>query len=158
MEGIPKKKTFTRALVALAIVIVVAIILIAWIVTPSISPLANVHDADGDGHADANDAAPNDPLLWASGSATVLATVHSTHWLYSVHYTLSLNGVQKAEGDLEAGSSVTHSITVNFLYGVSNYTTATVLATSTGGGFGAVSDQFSGNLVNGQTYPVTLDI
>jgi len=158
MERSSKKKDSRKALIVLAIVILIAVILIAWIMTPSISPWGFIHDADEDGHADANDAAPNDPLLWASGSATVLATVHSTHWLYSVHYTLSLNGVQKAEGDLEAGSSVTHSITVNFLYGVSNYTTATVLATSTGGGFGAVSDQFSGNLVNGQTYPVTLDI
>jgi uncharacterized BrkB/YihY/UPF0761 family membrane protein len=158
MEGIPKKKISRRVLAAIAIVIVIVIILAAWILTPSMSPLASIHDADGDGHPDASDAAPNDPLLWASGSATVLATVHSTHLINSVHYTVSLNGVQKAEGDLAAGSSVTHSIAVNFLYGVNNYTTATVLATSTGGGFGAVSDQFSGNLVNGQTYPVTLNI
>jgi len=97
-------------------------------------------------------------VLWASGSATVLATVQSTHSTNSVHYTLSLNGVERAQGDLAAGSSATHWITVNFLYGVNNYTIATVLATSTGGGFGATSDQFSGNLVNGQTYPVTLNI
>lgn len=158
MEGIPKKKISRRVLAAIAIVIVIVIILAAWILTPSMSPLASIHDADGDGHPDASDAAPNDPLLWASGSATVLATVHSTHLINSVHYTVSLNGVQKAEGDLAAGSSVTHSMTVSFLYGVNNYTTVTVLATSTGGGFGAVSDQFSGNLVNGQTYPVTLNI
>jgi len=97
-------------------------------------------------------------VLWASGSATVLATVQSTHSTNSVHYTLSLNGVEKAQGDLTAGSSATHWLTVNFLYGVKNYTTVTVLATSTGGGFGATSDQFTGNLVTGQTYPVTLDI
>jgi hypothetical protein len=97
-------------------------------------------------------------VLWANGSATVLATVQSTHTINSVHYTLSLNGVERAQGDLAAGSSVTHWITVNFLYGVNNYTTVTVLATSTGGGFGATSDQFTGNLVNGQTYPVTLEV
>jgi hypothetical protein len=131
--------------------------------TPSMSPLGSIHDADGDGHADANDAAPNDPLLWASGSATVLATMHSTYVIGSVHYYLSLilsldGAVEVAEGDLEAGSSVTHSISVIFLYGVNDYTTVTVLATSIRGGFGAESDQASMNLVNGQTYPVTLNI
>jgi len=156
-EGI-RKKTTRRTLVAIAVVIAIVVILAAWLLSPSISPLANIQDSDGDGHADANDAAPNDPLLWASGSGTVLATVHSTHALFSVHYILYLNGVEKAQGDLAAGSSMTHSITVNFLYGVNSYTTVTVLATSTGGGFGATSDQASGNVVNGQTYPVTLDI
>ncbi|MDD1765752.1 MAG: hypothetical protein LUO84_04790 [Methanomassiliicoccales archaeon] len=97
-------------------------------------------------------------VLWTSGSATVLATVQSTHSINSVHYTLSLNGVEKAKGDLSAGRSATHWITVNFLYGVNNYTTVTVLATSIGGEFGATSDQFTGNLVNGQTYPVTLEV
>jgi hypothetical protein len=97
-------------------------------------------------------------VLWASGSATVLATVQSTHLINSVHYTLSLNGFEKAQGDLTAGSSATHWMTVNFFYGVNNYTIVTVLASSTGGEFGAVNDQFTGNLVNGQTYPVTLNI
>jgi hypothetical protein len=84
--------------------------------------------------------------------------VQSTHLINSVHYTLSLNGVEKAQGDLAAGRSATHWITVNFSYGVNNYTTVTVLATSTGGEFGATSNQFTGNLVTGQTYPVTLNI
>jgi hypothetical protein len=97
-------------------------------------------------------------VLWASGSATVLATVQSVHSTNSVHYTLSLNGVEKAQGDLAAGSSATHWITVNFSYGVINYTTVTVVATSTGGGFGATSDQANENVANGQTYPVTLNI
>jgi len=158
MEGIPKKKVSRRVLVAIAIVIVIVIIIAAWLLTPSLSPLASIHDADGDGHADTNDVAPNDPLLWASGSATVLATVHSTHSLFSVHYILYMDGVEEAQGDLAAGSSITHSIYVSFLYGVHNYTTVTVLATSTGGGFGATSDQANISVVNGETYPVTLNI
>jgi hypothetical protein len=115
-------------------------------------------DTDHDGHGDNSDVAPSDPLIWASGSATIIVTVYSHHMWYPIDYILYLNGVQKATGSLAAGSSVTHTITVDFLYGVNNYTTVTVLATSTGGGWGATSDTVSLNIVNGQTYPVTLSI
>ncbi len=44
---------------------VAAILLTAVIMSPSLSPLASVHDSDGDGHADSNDDFPNDPSEWS---------------------------------------------------------------------------------------------
>lgn len=44
---------------------VAAILLTAVIMSPSLSPLASVHDSDGDGHADSADDFPDDPSEWS---------------------------------------------------------------------------------------------
>jgi HAMP domain-containing protein len=162
LEAGSKKKTPKRAVIAVAIVILAAIALFIWILFSATSPLASIHDADGDGHPDANDAAPNNPLLWAKGSATIEVKISTMNTRLS-HYTLSLDGVEKAQGDIAAWSSVTHSITVDFLYGVRNYATVTVQVTGTIQVFKIIegvyvdtpiSRQSSVNVATGQTYPV----
>jgi len=49
----------TAAVVSLAYIIGILLIL-----SPSMSPIASVHDADGDGYPDSIDAFPDDPLEW----------------------------------------------------------------------------------------------
>ncbi|TFG69699.1 MAG: hypothetical protein E4H25_04215 [Methanomassiliicoccus sp.] len=44
---------------------VAAILLTAVVMSPSLSPLASVHDSDGDGHADSTDDFPDDPSEWS---------------------------------------------------------------------------------------------
>lgn len=63
-ESKSKKPKKTLIIAAVATVIVVIIIL-AIIMSPQYSPLASVHDADGDGVADDEDIFPNDASEWA---------------------------------------------------------------------------------------------
>ena len=44
---------------------VAAILLTAVVMSPSLSPLASVHDSDGDGRADSTDVFPDDPSEWS---------------------------------------------------------------------------------------------
>ena len=44
--------------------IVVAVVILAFVLNPSTSPLATIRDSDGDGHPDGEDAFPNDPDEW----------------------------------------------------------------------------------------------
>ena len=62
----PKGKSNKRLLIALVIVSAIAIILAAYVLlaNPSTSVIASVHDADGDGVSDADDAFPNDETEW----------------------------------------------------------------------------------------------
>jgi hypothetical protein len=68
--GLPKasilspRKALIR-LIAVAVVVGVAASLVtAMMVSPSISPIASVHDADRDGKADSRDEFPDDPTEW----------------------------------------------------------------------------------------------
>jgi hypothetical protein len=62
----PKVKSNKKLQIALVIVSAIAIILAAYILfaNPSTSVIASVHDADGDGIPDADDAFPNDSTEW----------------------------------------------------------------------------------------------
>lgn len=121
-------------------------------------PFASIHDSDGDGVPDSDDVAPNDPNIWASASATIIVTVQSGHWLFSVHYYLYLNDALKSEGDLAAGASRIVNIDVSWTYGANSGNTVVVMATSTGGGLGAESDQLTVTLLPNDTKTVTLTI
>jgi predicted nucleic acid-binding Zn ribbon protein len=92
------------------------------------------------------------------GTATVIVTVYSTHTVYTIHYTVYLNGAERASGDLAPGASFTHDLSVGLGKGIFEKSTIVVLATSTGGGFGAVSDQQTVSLGNGESVSVTLNV
>ncbi len=113
-------------------------------------------DSDDDGVGDNSDVYPYDPLYSADGSATIIVTITADHIIYGIHYKLFLNSALKSEGDLSAGASTVVTLIHAFKIGVSNSTIVTVLATSTGGGWGSESDSSSGLIVNGGTYPVHL--
>lgn len=149
----PMRNLIVVAVVAIVIIAALAVIGLSWDALTESEP-----DSDGDGVPDSRDAAPNDPNLWNTASATVIVTIQSDHLLFSVDYSLYLNGVLKATGTLNAGSATTKTITHSFLTGITTTTAVVVLATSTGGGFGDESDQRTLTVANGGTYTVTLTI
>jgi hypothetical protein len=53
----------SRVLIVLLLIVLLCIIDL-FILLPATSPLASIHDADGDGHADATDAYPNNSTEW----------------------------------------------------------------------------------------------
>jgi predicted nucleic acid-binding Zn ribbon protein len=92
------------------------------------------------------------------GTARVIVTVHSDHTSYTIHYFVYLNGVERASGNLEPGSSFTHDLSVGLGKGIFEKSTIVILATSTGGGFGPESDQKTVSLGNGESISVTLNV
>jgi len=65
VQGRNPRSRRTTWLVASAVAIaIVIVVLLAVVLNPSTSPVASIHDADGDGHADSTDAFPNDPSEW----------------------------------------------------------------------------------------------
>jgi predicted nucleic acid-binding Zn ribbon protein len=92
------------------------------------------------------------------GTARVIVTVHSDHILNTIHYTVYLNGAERASGNLEAGASFTHDLSVGLGKGIFEKSTVVVLATSTGGGLGSVSDQETVSLGNGESVSITLNV
>lgn len=55
----------SRTMIFFAIAAAIAVlIIVAVLISPSISPLASIHDSDGDGYADSKDAFPQDPDEW----------------------------------------------------------------------------------------------
>ncbi len=61
--GWARSRTGT-AVIAVAAVAVIFIMIIAVVLSPSMSPLASVHDADGDGYVDSVDEFPDDGSEW----------------------------------------------------------------------------------------------
>jgi hypothetical protein len=60
-----ERKGPKRIVVTTVIVIVIVVVLVlAIMLSPQYSPLASIHDADGDGVTDVNDEFPNDPDEW----------------------------------------------------------------------------------------------
>jgi predicted nucleic acid-binding Zn ribbon protein len=91
-------------------------------------------------------------------TARVIVTVHSDHSIYTVSYKVYINGEPKAEGSLEAGASRTHAINVQLGTGIFSESTVVIMASSTGGGFGAESDQQTFLMVNGESVSLTLNV
>jgi predicted nucleic acid-binding Zn ribbon protein len=91
-------------------------------------------------------------------TARVIVTVHSDHSVYTISYKVYINGEPKAEGSLAAGASRTHTIDVQLGTGIFSESTVVVMASSTGGGWGATSDQTTLKLSYGDSEAVTLRI
>jgi hypothetical protein len=125
-----------------------ALLVAVMLFSPWVSPLATVHDEDGDGHPDGYDAAPRDPQFWAQGSALVVVTVSSNHTLSSHNYTLYINDVAKASGQVGPGESKVENVQVLFLIGGSNQAQVVLTMTATDGSTG----QRQMTLENGMGY------
>lgn len=103
------------------------------LISPTLSPLASYHDSDGDGHADLYDAAPRNPDLWASVSATIIVSLHSGHSFSDYNYTISVDGSELAQGCIAHGDTVVQNVTAHFLIGRSVMHEATVVVSATDG-------------------------
>jgi hypothetical protein len=58
------RRGVNRSVIAVAAAVVVIVLVLAVMLSPKLSPLASVHDADGDGVTDDDDAFPDDPDEW----------------------------------------------------------------------------------------------
>ncbi len=63
-SGDRTEKSRKALTVTAAAVVIAVIVLLVVVMSPQYSPLASVHDADGDGVADNGDAFPDDPDEW----------------------------------------------------------------------------------------------
>ena len=153
-----RRKRINKESIVFAVIAMMAIVIVAWVLTPSISPLAGIHDSDRDGYPDLKDQAPSDPTKWTWGVATVVVTLHSGHTLNDTHYMVYLNEYLKKEGDLAPGAQTTKFISVKFLMGTTNSTQVVVTATSTGGEWGDRIDQETLIVRDGHAYAVALTI
>jgi len=154
----PLSKKKKKIIIGSILTIIIVIFLLFYLLSPSLSPLSQIRDTDGDGHPDSSDFMPNDPLFWDEGSATIIVTITSNHITNSIHFTLYLNDVMKAEGDLAPGASTIKNIICTFPIGQGNTTAVTVLATATGGAWGDTSASASGLVLNGDSYPIYLTV
>lgn len=59
-----ESKTTRYLITAVSVVVITLALIFGYILNPSISPIASIHDADGDGYADNVDAFLNDPNEW----------------------------------------------------------------------------------------------
>lgn len=121
-----KRRTLNRMVLlplGISVSVAVAALLVAILFfSPWVSPLASVHDADGDGHPDAYDADPRNPEFWAMGSATIVVMVRSEH-PYSPHnFTLLVNGAAVRTAEVLAGRTTTVNVDVPFLIGTTSTT------------------------------------
>jgi hypothetical protein len=89
-------------------------------------------------------------------SATISVTIHSTHVLNTVSYSLYVDSALKASGSVSALATVTKTITHH--WGSSDAVTVVVSATSSGGGLGSQSDQQTLTLSPGGNYAANLYI
>jgi len=119
-------KERSKTLIASVAVVVVFVCLIAWALSPSISPFPIVHDADRDGHPDANDPAPYDPLIWAVGSVSCSVKLNSNHTNSDVQYTVYANDMERANGTLGPRGSITIPLIIYFPYGLKQNTSITL--------------------------------
>jgi hypothetical protein len=94
-----------------------ALLVAVLLFSPWLSPLASVHDADGDGYPDANDFIPDDPELWWEGGALIVVMMHSSHPYSTYNYTLFIDGEARAMGELAAGQTKVENIEVAFAIG-----------------------------------------
>ncbi len=98
------------------------------------------------------------PLLACESSAKAIVTIHSTHSLLGVHYSLYTNDELQADGNLAAGSSIITTVTIIFPTNESGHYRTVIMATSDWNGLLRNSDQAILTVECNQTYPVTLDI
>jgi hypothetical protein len=95
-------------------------------------------------------------FLALGSQAHITIDVHSTHILYTVDYTLYVDGRVIDSGTLGPMSYITYDYTYRWASG--DPTVATFSATSTGGGFGSQSDYTDLTVSDGGAYSVSLYI
>ena len=61
VESVKKRIPKRMLVTAVIAIVIVAVLLLAVMLSPQYSPLASIHDADGDGVADSDDEFPDDP-------------------------------------------------------------------------------------------------
>jgi len=148
---------FAHIIVLVAVVAIVIIAALAWSYEAS-KQNSSSNPPDGSNNNGSNGSSNNVTLSQGQASAQVIVTIHSTHSIFSVHYVLYLNSDQKASGDIAAHSSIIQTIQLVFPENQTGLYSVVILANSSGGGFGDMSDQAVVTPVNGGTYPVTLNI
>ncbi len=131
-----------------------ALLVAVLLFSPWLSPLATVHDADGDGYPDANDFVPDDPELWWQGGALVVVMLHSSHPYSAYNYTLFIDGEPRVSGELSAGQTKVENIEVDFAIGRTSATEVVLGMTATDGSAGQVQMP----LENGRGYQANFTI
>ena len=157
-EGVAQKAAFRRKvlipmIIVLALGLAVALTL-AVLYSPSLSPLSDIHDTDGDGHPDRYDAAPKNQDLWANVSATIMVVIHSDHLVSNYTYDISIDGTMVAGGLIPAGQTEVENITVHFLIGRVSSAKVSLSVTATDGS--ALQDELV--LESGGFYQELFDI
>ena len=131
-----------------------ALLVAVLLFSPWLSPLANVHDGDGDGYPDAYDFDPSDSELWSEGGSLVVVMIHSSHPYTSYNYTLLINGEACASGDLAAGQTKVENIEVNYAIGKISHSQIVLGMTATDGS----AEQRDLVLENGMGYQANFTI
>lgn len=135
-------------------VAITALLVGVLLFSPWLSPLASVHDGDGDGHPDAYDFAPGDPELWSEGGALIVVMVHSDHPYSRYNYSLFIDGGLRASGELAAGATQVENIEIGFAIGKTSATQVVLGMTATDGSAG----QMELLLENGRGYQANFTI
>ena len=153
-----RRRTLNRLVLlplGVSLAVAVAAILVAVLLfSPWLSPLATVHDRDGDGHPDAYDFKPDDPELWAEGGALVVVMIHSEHTFSKYNYSLLVDGELRANGEIDANQTKVENIQVGFAIGQSSQTQVVIGLLATDGS----AEQRQLVLENGNGYQANFTI
>ncbi|MDD1746982.1 MAG: hypothetical protein LUQ16_04390 [Methanomassiliicoccales archaeon] len=153
-----KRRSMNRlVLIPLGVSLSVAVgaLLVAILLfSPWLSPLASVHDSDGDSYPDAYDFDPSDSELWSEGESLVVVMIHSSHPYTSYNYTLLVNGEACAHGELAAGETKVENIEVSYAIGEISHSQIVLGMTATDGS----AEQRDLVLENGMGYQANFTI
>jgi hypothetical protein len=153
-----KRRTLNRLVLlplGVSLSVVVAALLVAVLLfSPWLSPLATVHDGDGDSYPDAYDFKPSDPELWAEGGALVVVMVHSDHTFSKYNYSLLIDGELWANGEIAANQTKVENIQVDFAIGRTSQASVVLSLLATDGS----AEQRQLTLENGNGYEANFTI
>ncbi|MDD1757042.1 MAG: zinc ribbon domain-containing protein [Methanomassiliicoccales archaeon] len=153
-----KRRTLNRLVLlplGVSLSVAIAAILVAVLLfSPWLSPLATVHDGDGDGHPDAYDFRPEDPELWAEGGALVVVMLRSEHTFSKYNYSLLVDGELRASGEIAANQTKVENIEVSFAIGRTSQTQVVLSLVATDGS----AEQRQLLLENGNGYQANFTI
>lgn len=97
-----------KPVLAMAVIMTSGILLLVCILSPPISPISSIHDADGDGVPDNRDAAWQDPSRWTFGWATIQIMVSHPNATDAedMKYVVQFNCEKVVGGTLNASKSM----------------------------------------------------